>query len=78
MPVQEHCFADGFFVQGQRKLDGGHGLGECKYPIHAKLDVSQPQHPFKLLVDLQSDEAYADMCLYPPAGEVEHRAYLYL
>ena len=78
MPFHEHCFADGFLVFGQLELDGGYCLGERKRLVHTKPDTRQFQYALEFLVHLQGNEAYTHMRLYPPAGEVEHRAYFYL
>ena len=54
-------------------------LAECKFARTGLKHYSVVfQHPVQFTVDLQGDEADADVCLDPVLVEVEYRAYLQL
>ena len=58
--------------------DGRYGLRNAQYRVHVQLHSVDLQHPVEFSIDLEGDEADADVRLDPALVEVEYRSYLQL
>ena len=63
---------------GHFHADGRDGLCDVQHRVHAQPYLVVLQHPVQLPIDLQGNEADADVGLDPVLVEVEYRTYLKL